>query len=261
MNTILVSSHRRSGTHFLIDSLRKNIEDAEFPNHASLPADFNLGSLFSKEEKVYTIFRRLTSVSSPVIIKSHLLPEECNIQSPKDKHEELIKEIFSKSKKLYIARNGKDVLISLYKYLKPDCSFSDFIRESNDHIVKELRSAQDIDSNRVAYWSYHINQWPLEDAVMQIQFSDLMHNFKPTMTEILEFLDYPLPQIIEKPVIPRNLVWHGIQKKLNHFGLAALPESSSVRPNKPKAFPKPGYFSETDDEYYLKYNKVIQSIG
>ena len=256
MNTILVSSHRRSGTHFLIDSLRKNISDAEFPNHRHLPADFNLGSLYSKSEKVYSVFTKLINTGKPVIIKSHLLPEECHLASPRDKHEELIKEIFIRSKKMYIARDGKDVLMSLYKYLKPVCSFSEFIRESNDHIIKELRSAQEFDSNRVAYWSYHINQWRLEETVKQIHFSDLMNNFKPTMSDILEFFDYPLPKTIERPAIPRNILWHGIQKKLNHFGLAPLPESSSVQPNKVKKLPKRTYFSDIDDEYYLKHNKV-----
>jgi len=257
MNTILVSSHRRSGTHFLIDSLRKNISHAEFPNHRHLPADFNLGSLFSKKEKIYSIFTKLIDSATPVIIKSHLLPEECHIPSPKDKFEALINDIFMESQKLYISRDGKDVLISLYRFLSPTASFSEFIQERNDHIVKEIRSAQDYDLNRVSYWSYHINQWLKEDAVKFISFADLMSNFAMTMNDILNFLDFPQSDEMGKPLIPNNLLWHNLQKKLNHYGLAKLPECSSVRPNKSSGAIHKPKFSTTDNEFFSRHAKAV----
>ncbi|NQV49075.1 MAG: hypothetical protein HQ507_01155 [Candidatus Marinimicrobia bacterium] len=255
MNTILVSSHRRSGTHFLIDSLRRNIDSAEFPNHYSLPADFNIGSLFSKQEKVYAIFNKLIDSPTPVIIKSHLLPEECNIQTPRDKYEVLIKEIFDNSRKLYIYREGQPVLISLYKFLKPACSFSEFIREENDHIVKEIRRYQDFDANRVRYWSHHIRQWQLEASVKHVSFSDLLTHFPETMEAVLNDLGFDLPATLEKPGIPKNLFLHGIQKKLYSLGLGALPENSSVRPNKGSKTIDPQYFSELKDEAYYQNQK------
>ncbi len=255
MNTILVSSHRRSGTHFLIDSLRKNIDSAEFPNHYSLPADFNIGSLFSKQEKVYTVFKKLIDSPTPVIIKSHLLPEECNIQTPRDKYEVLIKEIFDNSRKLYIYREGKPVLISLYKFLKPACSFSEFIREENDHIVKEIRTQQDFDANRVRYWSHHIRQWLQEASVKQVSFSDLLTRFPETMADVLNFLGFDLPPSLEKPGIPSNLFLHGIQKKLYSLGLGPLPENSSVRPNQVSKAPSTQYFTDLKDEAYYQTQK------
>ena len=257
MNTILVSSHRRSGTHFLIDSLRKNVENAEFPNHRHLPADFNLGSLFSKSDQVYSTFERLINSSNPVIVKSHLLPEECHITSPRDKHEALILEIFVNSKKIYISRSGQDVLTSLYKYLKPESSFSAFIRENNDHIVKEIRSPQAYDSNRVSYWAHHINQWHQEDSVKFVTFTQLMRNFDFTMNDLFQFLDCPAPPEIGKPMIPNNMLWHNLKKKLNHFGLADLPESSSVRPNRISDQDKKPVFSTADIQYFAEHAKAV----
>lgn len=253
MNTILVSSHRRSGTHFLIDSLRKNISGSEFPNHRHLPADFNIGSLFSKQEKVYTIFKKLLLGKGPVIIKSHLLPEESYFPTPQDKYEDLINEIFIQSKKLYISRDGKDVLISLYKYLKSESPFGEFIREPNDHIVHEVRSSQDFDMNRVSYWSYHVNQWQRQNAVYFLRFEDLIKDFDTTMGQMLGELGYNIPQSLGKPQIPDHMLWHHFQKKLNHFGLAPLPECSSVRPNKRTAR-KPA-FSNADDQFYNAQTK------
>ena len=73
MKLILVTSHRRSGTHFLIDTLRLNIKNAVFPNHRYLPSDFNLGSLFSKDQKILETFKYLTEKYPIVIIDLNFL--------------------------------------------------------------------------------------------------------------------------------------------------------------------------------------------
>tara|TARA_Y100001934_G_C12375339_1_gene788862 strand:- start:2326 stop:3111 length:786 start_codon:yes stop_codon:yes gene_type:complete len=260
MKLILVTSHRRSGTHFLIDSLRLNINNAVFPNHRYLPSDFNLGSLFSKDEKILKTFQELIKKYPTVIIKSHLLPEECNMENPKDKFEAFIKEIYITAKKIYIKRDGKDTLVSLYKFLNPSISFTKFIREKNDHIVKEIRSEKKIDSNRVQYWSYHINEWESISNVKKVSFANLKSQFEPTVCDIIEFLNDPIPDPILKPKIPKNKLWHGIRKKLNHYGLAPLPINSSVRPN--KGFEKLGikYFHDEDDLNYFNKNIINKEI-
>ncbi len=260
MKTILVSSHRRSGTHFLIDSLRANIPNSVFPNHRHLPVDFNLGSLFSKRQKILNIFKSLIDNNPTVIIKSHLLPEECNIKTPNDKFEAYIKEIYENSKKIYINRDGKDTLVSLYKFLNPSISFSQFIREKNEHIAREIRSEKYFDSNRVYYWAYHKHRWHLDKTVKQISFSDLSSKFNLTMSNISTFLDSPILSNITKPKIPNNKLWHGIRKKMNHYGFGNLPVSSSVRPNKGNANLGMQYFNdELDLEFYIN-NTTINDV-
>ena len=254
MKLILVTSHRRSGTHFLIDTLRLNIKNAVFPNHRYLPSDFNLGSLFSKDQKILETFKYLTEKYPIVIIKSHLLPEECNIENPKDIFEDFIKEIYTTAKKIYIKRDGKDTLVSLYKFINPLISFSQFIREKNDHIVKEIRSEKKIDSNRVQYWSYHVNAWESENEIKKVSFANLKSQFEPTVCDVLDFLNAPISLPILEPKIPRNKLWHGIRKKLNHYGLAPLPVNSSNRPN--KGIEKLGlqYFQNEVDLNYFDEN-------
>ena len=258
MKLILVTSHRRSGTHFLIDTLRLNIKNAIFPNHRYLPSDFNLGSLFSKDQKILETFKSLTEKYPIVIIKSHLLPEECNIENPKDIFENFIKDIYNNSKKIYIKRDGKDTLVSLYKFLKPSIPFSEFLRQKNDHIVNEIRLEKKIDLNRILYWSYHINQWELDKSVKHCSFSDLKSDFELTVRNVLQFLNCPIIEPLHKPRIPKNKLLHGLRKKINHYGIGSLPESSSVRPN--KGFEKSGvkYFQ---DKHNLDYfNKNMNNI-
>tara|TARA_B110000495_G_C23040086_1_gene623242 strand:+ start:3310 stop:4095 length:786 start_codon:yes stop_codon:yes gene_type:complete len=257
MKIILISSHRRSGTHLLIDSLRANIEDSIFPNHRELPADFNLGTLFSKDEKIFDTFKLLIKNNSTVIIKSHLLPDECNIKNPKDKFETFIKEIYNSSKKLYIYRDGKDTLVSLYRFLKPSIPFSEFLRQKNDHIVKEIRLEKKFDINRILYWSYHVNQWKLDKSVKNISFSDLNSDFESTLCNVLQFLHCPIIEPLHKPQIPKNKLLHGLRKKLNHYGIGSLPESSSVRPNKGNANLGIQYFNDdSDSEFYINNTNI-----
>lgn len=252
MNTILVSSHRRSGTHFLIDSLRKNIRGAEFPNHLLLPADFNLGSLFSKKQSIYDVFIKLLDAPGPVIIKSHLLPEECNLDSPQDKYEALIQDIYAQSSKLYIQRNGRSAMISLYKFLRPTCSFGAFLRQPNDHIVKEIRSGKSFDQNRVSYWAHHCREWHNAPDVCQVSFENLLNDFNAEMMTILEFLGQVAPLEVSKPLLPKYPLLQGIQKKMSTFGLVGLPENSSVRPTKRAKLQGGNYFQDAQDDLFFK---------
>ena len=252
---ILVNSHRRSGTHFLIDSLRKNISNAYFPNHFAIPADFNVGSLFAKSNKITQTFVELINKNeNPVIIKSHLLPEEMNIEKPRDLHESFIKSIYDRAFKLYVYRDGKDVLSSLYNYLDPKHknSFSQFLRQPNDHIVEKIRQPSAFDQNRVCYWDYHLNSWKKTPNTHIVSYSELKANFQNTMESILRFLD--IDNVSNKkilpPQIPKNKLFHGIQKRLNHFGLAHLPESSSVKPRKGTEGDSKNYFTPTDLIYF-----------
>ena len=147
---ILVNSHRRSGTHLLIDSLRLNCPEAVFPTHIHLPGDFNIGTLYGQSEKAYRVFKRFIEAIPVLIIKSHLLPEELNLSDPQNKYEELIVHIYQSAINLNVYRSGEDVLKSLYHFLDNGGDFLQFLQSRNDHFVYS-RPAADIDENRVRY--------------------------------------------------------------------------------------------------------------
>ncbi len=247
---ILLNSHRRSGTHFLIDSIRKNFNGAYFPNHYQIPADFNIGSLFEKSDRITNTFLKLINQNNnPVIIKSHLLPEEMDITNPQNRHEELIKEIFDTSMKLHVHRDGKDVLTSLYHFIYPgnQTSFLDFLEEPNDHIVRQIRTPSTFDANRVRYWSYYVSSWIRRNDTLNISYGELKNDFDQTIEKVSNHLQLELkfnpPQ---SPAFPKGKLFHNIRKKLNHFGLVSLPESSSVRPRKGIEGDYVSYFEKTE---------------
>lgn len=255
-NVILINSHRRSGTHFLIDSLRANISKAYFPNHFYMPADFNIGCLHAKSDKVYNIFKKEINSDGILIVKSHLLPEEMNLLEPKDKHEQLIKDIYLNAKKIYIYRDGMDTLVSLYHFFNNSMAFSEFLKTENDHIPKEVRSKNKYDLNRVLYWAYHVEAWKLSKNTFILQFNDLKNNFEDTLRNIMGYLELPSLEKLKKPAIPKRKLLHAIKIKLSFWGLTPLPESSSVRPRKGNVGDSVTYFKSEDEVYFNSQTKL-----
>ncbi|UJS17899.1 MAG: sulfotransferase domain-containing protein [Candidatus Jettenia sp.] len=249
---ILVSSHRRSGTHFLIDSIRTNVKNAIFPAHKHLPVDFNIGSLLREKEHIYKIFSDALYSNNTIIIKSHLLPEEMKICKPKNKYEKLVADIFKYSYKVYVYRDGMDVLVSLYRFLEYKGSFKEFLCSKNDHFVP-TRNACFIDENRVRYWSYHLSSWFKEPNVLQVRFEDLKTNFECTIANLIDFLKETLPTVIVKPKIPQNIFLHKLIRRLHKIGLVKYVANSSVRPNAGNIGDSKNYF-DSEDELFFKVN-------
>lgn len=111
-NSILVASHRRSGTHWTIDSIRHNFPSVNnqfitleriLPNH---PSPMNLDEFNSY----------LDNKGEKAIIKTHLTPFE--VEKMADYHvKKIIQSIFNRSKIVYVVRDGRDVLNSLFYYV------------------------------------------------------------------------------------------------------------------------------------------------
>lgn len=254
---ILVSSHRRSGTHFLIDSLQANLKDSMFPAHRKLPKDFNIGSLLRKDETIYEVFKKLLSADAWVIIKSHLLPEETRIVKPKDKYEELVSYIYAHAFKCYVHRNGKDTLVSLYHFLNKN-DFKQFLREQNDHFACTRSFDPSIDENRVRYWSYHVHSWLNEDNVCSVRFEDLKNDFSETVGQVIASLGQPPPKRMTKPELPKNKPTHYLQLMLFKQGLLHRVKSTSVRPRKGRIGDSSSYFDHEDDTYFLENSRLLQ---
>ena len=180
---ILVNSHRRSGTHFLIDALLANIPGAVFPASRHLPVDFNIGSVLRRDPVVLDVFLRELDRPSPVIIKSHLLPEEMS-EAGADSYTALVAEVFARSYKFYVHRNAFDTLASLYRYSRRQMPFNAFVRTPNDH-VPPVRRPSKIDANRARYWNHHVTTWLGRDDTRAVAFEDLKRDPDETLRQLL----------------------------------------------------------------------------
>lgn len=144
---ILVVSHRRSGTHWVIDSLRNNFPDVEYQF-------YNLDQI-SKNHQYYIPVSKFTGkiskTSKHLILKSHMTAQLTPFE-PDER--EFVKELLKNNKVIYVFRDGRDVLVSLYYYMQGYRNdlpqFSDFIRMKND-FDRYYDSV-----NRIEYWKEHV---------------------------------------------------------------------------------------------------------
>ncbi len=182
---ILVVSHRRSGTHWVIDSLRNNFPNVEY--------QFYTLDQISKSHQHYTpiseFTRKISKASGQLILKSHMTAQ----LTPFDPSErEFVKELLRSNKVIYVYRDGRDVLVSLYHYMqgfRNDLpSFSDFIRMKNDF------DCYYSSVNRIEYWKEHVVGWISKSDldIITVSYEQLHSNYEGTVRKLSDFLSLPL---------------------------------------------------------------------
>jgi hypothetical protein len=242
---IMVNSHRRSGTHLLIDALCHNLEQAVFPAHRHLPKDFNIGSLFRQDPNILQVFDETLTRHATVIIKSHLLPEEMDI-TPSNVYEQRVKDIYDHAQHVYVYRDPRDTLRSLAGLLDDTGDLMTFINTPNDHFVPS-RAKSDADSNRTRYWAHHLAAWrdvakATPEKAKLVRFEDLRQDFQTTMHEVMDFLGEPRQDHYHVPKLPQNQLLHRLMLKAHKWGLVKQVPSSAIRPGKGKVGAAVGLF-------------------
>ena len=231
--TILVVSHRRSGTHWTIDSIRHNFASVErkyidldklLPNH---PKPLDLNDVISK----------LESSDEKIILKSHLAGNlkshlTANVRDYNSKIDSLITEVFENSKIVYVVRDGRDVMTSLYHYIKSlakkefTTTFSEFLRQKR--LYGELGKL-----NRIEYWKYHVESWIDRDNIIVVPYESLHSSYTETLNHLEKYL------CLAK------------QEKVSNISMdSSSKQSSAVRPRKGIVGDWKNHFSEEDTIFF-----------
>ncbi len=268
---ILVIAHSRSGTNFTIDSINYNFQNAVFhklrnsfspgPDTIYLGQDDGL----TNELKQY-LFRNDTKIP---ILKSHFLPEEFDFAIGNtiypSCYKELVGHIYNKSFKIYVYRDCKDVMVSLYHFLRnggglyhnagiryAQVDFSQFIRMTNDYI-NPIRRPYEFDSNRVRYWQYHVSRWKKQNDVFFISYEDLAQDWDEVMQRLCDAFSPPMikKSNLIRPTIEKkkNLMQRIKSKIIKSKKADSQLRSSAVNPRKGVAGEWKNYFSEDDLQF------------
>lgn len=173
---IIVQSHRRSGTHFLIDTLR-----SRFP----VARDW-----FHLEEDFYA--RLLTE---PVVLKSHdrLWREKLASDSPWHSflHWVAASTCHDGAAHIHIMRNPRDVLRSLYFFdlkghearyqIVSDLPFSAYLARPSRRDPEGVMTP-------VELWCAHMAAWLARPAVLQVRYEDLLEAPEREVARLADFL-------------------------------------------------------------------------
>lgn len=167
--TVLVASHRRSGTHLTLDSLVNNFPAfrAGFGNlDRSTASDGARGYRLFKTHSHGNLIRFAES-------RGQVVPHDARI--------------------IYVHRDGRDVMVSLYHYM---CGFDERIREV--HFDDFIKMTNEYDSetydgnfNRVTYWRFHVESWinHADHPVLFISFQDWINEYERTIEKVAEFIN------------------------------------------------------------------------
>ena len=191
---LLISSHPRSGTHFLIDSILANNKESVFPYLKT--GDFNLQKLYIDNLQTTTeIENKIKRYSNHILlIKSHTNPTEIE-EFKKRKHihpktKSVLIYIWTNSIKLYIKRDPVETLKSLWKYSidrdQKYCTFNEFLEKPFQWYSHGKKLPTIRNKNRVDFWKKHVLDWQSCDAHV-VLYSDLLKKFQKTMSTIFEY--------------------------------------------------------------------------
>ena len=188
---ILVVSHERAGTHFLINSIAFNFPQYDNQELSVLGAPTELKKIFSlyysKEERH--------------IFKSHhqfyyFLP--------------FLSELLKHYHIFYIRRDGRDVLTSCFHYFNKSGSESFPVTDSMDDFLSIKPYEYPFDkeysllktSNMIERWCVHVKGWELvQDRITILDYEKMVEDFDETIETISKVLGLPAPK---EKIIPKK---------------------------------------------------------
>ncbi len=238
---ILICSHRRSGTHWLIDVIRHN-----FPG---VNKNFiNIDRLMEEHKErisIYELEEMIGKEAGHLILKSHMTSDFTPFLEEK---KNFIRDLIDRDGKIiYVYRDGRDVMVSLYFYMK---RFTDNLPEFPDF----MRMQNDFDQfycklNRVEYWKRHVWGWidQKDSNVLKISYEKLYINFTECLNELSAFLNLQTNKKVKK------IVFYNKKKRFDKIKYRLLHgevKSSAILPRKGIVGDWKNHFSDSALEFF-----------
>lgn len=220
---IVVASHPRSGTHLLIDTLRRQFEacrswkwpgerlDRLYCNIDELPGDGLLDD---------TTARRILQRTERPLVKTHSWPGyQASVLAPEREGVDRAWTdwLDANATIFYVYRDGRDVLCS-YQLFRQS-----FDRDARGSIGDFLRGTED-GTNRVRRWADHVQAWREQPDVHCIQFETLLHDSASVIQRLANIIDETPREM--HPLLPEpfSSIWDSRRARL--FGVR--PESTAI---------------------------------
>lgn len=165
LDDVYLASYARSGTTWLQMIVYQLVTDGNLDfAHITEPVPYF--------ERALAQGRDLDRLPSPRILKTHLRYK----QLPKGPY-----------KRIYIARNGKDVLVSCYYFFRAHSTFKGTLDQFfANFMVGNVPSGS---------WFRHVSEWSAHAAdsnVLFLRYEDLVNHFEATLQRIAAFLQCPI---------------------------------------------------------------------
>jgi hypothetical protein len=220
---VVVASHRRSGTHLMLDSLRSNVRDVQ-RRFMTLE---RIDPFHEKHLSVAEFDRQLRAQKGIVLVKTHALPDPDTW--PDREAGAYAAELLGATPTIYVHRDGRDVLVSLYRFAQsysPEVagqSFAEFLRSR--HTGRDA-----VGVNRAAYWQQHVLAWLDRGPTTTASYEGLQGDFEASLQSIAKQLDLRLrPALSQVRLEPRRRRIPVVDRVLRVLGLRPA-GSTAIRP-------------------------------
>lgn len=246
MKPIVVASHMRSGTHLTIDLLRRNV--------ASVSSSYlNLDRLREKHGQPLSLEafdRGLEELDALALLKTHT-PAPAQWFLGTDERSRRARELLAVARTIYVVRDGRDVLVSLFHYARRfnrrvrDQSFADFLRDRDD-FFQDVPAFARLD--RVSAWARHVEGWLQRPETLVVRYEDLLQRREPTLRNALERLGLPAPDRTVPVPVPAGLPRRALRRLL--APLFPRRVSSAVAPRQGRIGDASRHFSAADEGFF-----------
>ena len=255
--TVVIATHRRSGTQWVIDALRRNspdindtymaLEQIETNGDATVP----LASFRSQ----------LLSLEGNVLINAHSLPSADNWTGRDER--QFVGRILRNSPTIYVHRDGRDVLVSLYYYMK---SISETVR--NQSFSRFLRgevnqAGAESGMSRPGYWAHHVNSWLAMENLMAIAYRDLETDYDAAVRRMAAFLDVQLnPRLQPVNALSQNEDEGKFEAVVDRLRFLLRLKSAADHPRVGKSGDWRRLFDRRDEEFFLaEAGDTLRKLG
>lgn len=221
---IVVASHRRSGTHLMLDSLRANAPGV----HRRFMNLDRIEPRHPEHIPIEEFDERLRSREGTVLVKTHSLPDPRAWQTPEAGR--YAAELLADAPVIYAHRDGRDTLVSLYHYM---ASFSDDIaRQPFAAFIRHQQSAPDAPAlSRAAYWQHHVLTWVRAKPRALGGFAEMQADFDATLRRVAERLELPLlPTIAPVTLDADDGIGNAVKRVLGGRRRTGRRRSTAIRP-------------------------------
>lgn len=181
-----------------------------------------------------------------------------------------VRSLAAESDVVYVYRDGRDVLVSLYYYMRNydrgirKVPFSHFIRMQNRFDTMPRSKHR---FNRVESWKFHVEGWLEQSAVSSISYEDLYRDYEMAVMALATRLGLEIEANVKPIALPHSGYLssrlHGLARRVAHMmrGQSSA-TSSAILPRKGITGEWVRHFSDQDISFFDGIaGDLLQELG
>lgn len=207
----------------MLDSLRNNCRDVD---RAFLTLE-HIEPGHPRHVPLEEFQRRLASATGTVLVKTHSLPDASGWQDARG--QAYAAKLLADTPTVYVHRDGRDVLVSLYNYLAsftPEVAATPF----KSYIRAVYKGGEGAGFDRAAFWQRHVQAWLDRGSLTTGGYENLETDYVATVSRVATEAGLTLRSTVEPIEIERGSRLKRRARRLMRRALRLDPRSSAIHP-------------------------------